>query len=91
MATTYLEESTDTSTTPYTVSDNNTMIMGGAIGDDHIKIASGVIGVIVSSTVEDITLSGNFSDYRFEKGFGSNLSIYNSDNNIFISKKEQRY
>ena len=85
IATTFLEEDLDTSSTPFKIANNNTAIAGGAVGLDYITINSGVIGTEVASTIEDITLTGDIGDYKFKQGFGSNLEIYNGSNELVMS------
>jgi len=76
MANIYLSEDLDTSSTTFKVANNNTAIYGGATDPDNIEINSGVVGVSVASTVESVTFSATLAEYKFKKGFGANLEVY---------------
>jgi len=86
IATIFLEESTDTSSSAFVIANNNTAIAGGATGSDYISINSNVTGTVVASTIEDITLAGNIGDYKFKQGFGSNIEIYKADGTTLVMK-----
>ncbi len=85
MASIYLAEDLDTTTTAFKIANNDTMVSGGAVEDDKISILSGVTGTTVASTIESVTLSGALSDYKFKQGFGSNIEVYDSTDTLVMS------
>ena len=77
MAKIYLE----TTDTNYVVSNNNTTV-NGSTGTENVVIASGVTGTVVTSTVEVVDFAGAAADFRFEQGFGSNMTVKDASGNI---------
>ena len=66
----FLEKTDDT-----LVLQNNNVKIYGAIGEQIVQIASGVVGTMIDSNVEGIKFDGSIGDYAFKQS-GTNLEIY---------------
>ena len=81
MAKIYLS-STDTN---FVVANNNSTVIGTAAVAENVLINAGVTGVTVDNTVEVIDFAGAAADYRFEQGFGSNITVKDASGNTIMT------
>jgi Tol biopolymer transport system component len=63
-----------------TVSDNNVAVIGGAAGNETIRIQSGVSNTMLDANIERIELSGSLSAYKFVYVAGTGIQIFDASN-----------
>lgn len=66
----------------FTVADNNAMVYGGTLGNETVRIQSGITGVSLDANIERLELSGALAAYKFVVVEGTGLQIQNTDSTI---------
>ncbi len=66
----------------FTVADNNAMVYGGTLGNETVRIQSGITGVSIDANIERLELSGALAAYKFVVVEGTGLQIQNTDGSV---------
>ena len=66
----------------FTVADNNAMVYGGTLGNETVRIQSGITGVSLDANIERLELSGALAAYKFVVVEGTGLQIQNTDGSV---------
>ncbi len=69
----------------YVIGNSRTEVYGTGSRKDSIILNSDVRDINIQSTIELVTLKDSLSDYQFSQGFGSNIIIYDNEDNIIAN------